>query len=100
MPSISLTVNLGSAQTGLTLTAKVYTGSSLSASQSMAESPASSGRYAGTFTSPATAASYDGAIQDAGGIEYGSFSFQTDSTGNQTYPSRNVTIRQVTVQES
>lgn len=89
MPSIPLgPLNLGSAATGFTdLVAKVFTGATLSASVSLTESPAPSGRYSGTFTSPATAATYDGPIQDAGGIEYGTIdTFTTDSAGELVDP--------------
>lgn len=97
MPNLTITVNLGSISTGLALSAKVFTGSTLSATDAMTETPVASGRYLGTFVSPATTASYDGVIQDASGISYSSFSFSTDSAGNQIQPSSVATL---TVQQA
>lgn len=83
MPSIPITIDLGSAMTGLTtLAAKVYSGASLVASVSLTESPVASGRYTGTFSAPATVANYDGTVQDSSGNAYGQgFSFQTTASG-------------------
>lgn len=86
MGSILLNLDLGTLASGLSLTAKIYNGSTLSASVAMTENPASSGRYVGSFTSPGTAASYDGSIQDASGLSYGTISFQTDASGNNVNP--------------
>lgn len=85
MPDIVIgPLNLGSAATGLTLTAKVNSGDDLIASVPMdVELPSGSGRYSGTFDSPVSAADYDGDIEDSGGINYGTFRFSTDSSGNE-----------------
>lgn len=83
MPTIAIKP-LNGRPTGLTLTAKIYTGSTLSASLSVTESPASSGRYVSSnFTSSAVAADYDGSFQDGNGNAYGVIRpFSTDAAGN------------------
>jgi hypothetical protein len=83
MPSIFQSLALGASETGLTLTTSVYTGSTLSTTAAATESPASSGRYTFTFTSPAAAATYDWSMQDATGMEWGNGGFETDASGNQ-----------------
>lgn len=91
MPSILIPIPPGIAPSGLTtLIVDIYAAGALIASPACTESPASSGAYSASFTSPATAAAYYGAIIDTvtanpvtGAGIYGNVGFQTDAAGNE-----------------
>ncbi len=80
--AVPLTLILGSANTGLTLTGKVYAGGTLAGSPTVTESPASSGTYIANF-SAAASTSYGWAFEDGAGESWGGGSFVTDGDGNE-----------------
>lgn len=73
-------------QSGLPLTAMVYSGAALAGSVAMTESPAASARYVASFTPPAGSAAYQWSAIDSNGNAVWADSFITNSSGGESEP--------------